>query len=236
MTDRKYLNGEDVKIGDVVFDPKGNERVVEEFLGPYMVSTVKEGESYRPCFNPKVLQLVKRADTPAITAADFPRVTFAPAENQFEEVARAIDSQLKLSSNPKDAVGSSKAGLSYVPMGPLYLVGLAMMEGAIKYGQFNWRDSAVDNRIYIDAAHRHLHKYWNGETHDPVTGIHHIAYCIAGLLVLLDAEQNGCLIDTRPTPMKEGLIDGISKLVPGVVAFANKELEARLAKAKSTGA
>lgn len=151
----------------------------------------------------------------------------------------------KLGANPKDAVGAAKAGLSYLPAGAMYLANLAMMEGAIKYGQFNWRESAVDNRIYIDACKRHMDKYWNGETFElgtpdlpedhpdflPATNLHHLAYVIAGCAIILDAEQNGMLIDTRPTPMKQGIIDEIAKLVPGIVARAKLEYERRQAKA-----
>lgn len=137
-----------------------------------------------------------------------------------------------LGANPKDAVGSAKAGTSYIPMPPLYEVGLAMMEGAIKYGPFNWRDSAVDNRIYVDAAKRHIDRYWNGQTRDPVTKTHELGLAIAGLMVLLDAEMCGKLIDSRPTAIPDGWIDAMEPRVALVKAFAEGERAKRLAKQK----
>jgi hypothetical protein len=45
--------------------------------------------------------------------------------------------------NPKDVIGSKKPAMSVIPAGVLFEVGLAMMEGAAKYGRHNFRATPV---------------------------------------------------------------------------------------------
>lgn len=100
--------------------------------------------------------------------------------------------------NPKDAVGIRKAGLSAVPCGVLYELGLAMLEGARKYGRHNYRVAGVRASVYYDAALRHLMSYWEGEDNDPDSGLSHVTKAIACLVVLRDAKMNAKLTDDRP--------------------------------------
>lgn len=100
--------------------------------------------------------------------------------------------------NPKDAIGSRKAGLRFVPRGPLYEVGLAMLEGALKYGGHNWRVAGVRASVYIDAADGHLDAFWEGEDLDPDSRLSHITKAIASLLVLRDSMMQGNWTDDRP--------------------------------------
>ena len=51
--------------------------------------------------------------------------------------------------NPKDMVGTRKAGISCVPQAVLAELGVAMLEGACKYGRFNWRASGVRASVYL---------------------------------------------------------------------------------------
>lgn len=101
-------------------------------------------------------------------------------------------------SNPKDAVGSRKAGLSCVPMPPLFEVGLALQEGARKYGRHNYRAIGVRGSVYFDAAMRHLSQWWEGEDLDPDSGVSHVSKAIAGLLVLRDSMIQDNWTDDRP--------------------------------------
>jgi hypothetical protein len=100
--------------------------------------------------------------------------------------------------NPKDAVGIAKATFSTVPGRVMAEVGLAMLEGALKYGRHNYRVSGVRASVYYDAALRHLVDWWEGRDIDPESGIHHVTKAIAGLTVLRDSMLEGNLVDDRP--------------------------------------
>lgn len=102
--------------------------------------------------------------------------------------------------NPKDRVGSKKPGLCILPFAVLYEVCLAFIEGARKYGPWNWRDEQVTESIYVDAAIRHLTQWMAGEDTDPDSGLPHISKAIAGLLILRDAQMHGCSYDDRKVP------------------------------------
>lgn len=101
--------------------------------------------------------------------------------------------------NPKDAVGIKKVPLSTVPCGPLLEIGLAMLEGARKYGRHNYRASGVRASVYYDAVvGRHIMPWWEGQDIDPDSGRNHIAKALAGLVVLYDSMLSGNWIDDRP--------------------------------------
>lgn len=101
--------------------------------------------------------------------------------------------------NPKDAVGTKKVPLSTVPCGVMLEVGLAMLEGARKYGRHNYRAAGVRASVYYDAVvGRHIMPWWEGQDIDPDSGLSHITKAIAGLTVLRDSMLSGNWIDDRP--------------------------------------
>lgn len=101
--------------------------------------------------------------------------------------------------NPKDEIGTAKVGLSALPWQVLLRVGLAMMEGAAKYGRHNYRASGVRASVYFDAAvGRHISAWWEGEDIDPDSGLHHIDKAIAGLMIMRDSMLQGNFVDDRP--------------------------------------
>lgn len=100
--------------------------------------------------------------------------------------------------NPKDAVGTGKVPFSTVPARPLAEIGLAMLEGARKYGRHNYRVAGVRASVYYDAALRHLTAWWEGQDIDPDSGLPHVVKAMACLVVLRDAELNLMLTDDRP--------------------------------------
>lgn len=101
--------------------------------------------------------------------------------------------------NPKDAVGTRKVPFSTLPFRVLHRVGLAMLEGALKYGRHNYRAAGVRASVYFDAVvARHLSSWWEGEDIDTCSGLHHIDKAIAGLMVLRDSMLLGNWIDDRP--------------------------------------
>lgn len=110
--------------------------------------------------------------------------------------------------NPKDAIASiSKAPLvSVVPwrVVPASAMGtvadwlaLAMLEGALKYGVFNYRTAGGRASIYFDAADRHLRDYERGVETDIDSGLPHLVKALASLVVLSDCEIGGNWVDDR---------------------------------------
>lgn len=100
--------------------------------------------------------------------------------------------------NPKDAIGISKAPMSTVSAAVLAEVGVAMLEGASKYGRHNYRATGVRSSVYYDAAMRHLMSWWEGEDTDSDSGMSHITKAITSLVVLRDAMIQDMCTDDRP--------------------------------------
>lgn len=101
--------------------------------------------------------------------------------------------------NPKDAIGIKKVPISTVPCGPILLAGLAMLEGARKYGRHNYRAAGVRASVYYDAAvGRHIMPWWEGQDIDPDSGLNHLDKAIAALIVLRDSMLSGNWVDDRP--------------------------------------
>src|SRR3569832_2708438 len=86
-------------------------------------------------------------------------------------------------SNPKDAVGIKKAPLSTVSAPVIAELGVAMLEGARKYGRHSYRALGVRASAYYDATMRHLMQFWEGEDVDPDSGLSHITKAIASFVV-----------------------------------------------------
>ena len=101
-------------------------------------------------------------------------------------------------SNPKDSVGIKKFYYSVIPWNVIAELGLAMLEGALKYGRHNYRGVGVRASVYFDAACRHLTTWWEGEDIDPDSGLSHITKAIASLTVLRDSMLRGNWSDDRP--------------------------------------
>jgi hypothetical protein len=99
--------------------------------------------------------------------------------------------------NPKDLIGSKKISTTILPDTAIFHAGAAMMDGARKYGPFNWRDQAVQGRIYLDAIKRHLALYAAGEDAAEDSGALHLAHVIGCAAILIDAAIHGKLIDDR---------------------------------------
>lgn len=102
--------------------------------------------------------------------------------------------------NPKDVVGVRKAPMSTVPGPVIAELGVAMLEGAAKYGRHNYRAVGVRASVYYDATMRHLIAWWEGEDTDADSGLSHVTKAIASLAVLRDAMVQGQVEDDRPPP------------------------------------
>jgi hypothetical protein len=70
--------------------------------------------------------------------------------------------------------------------------------GAAKYGPYNWRENSVAASVYISALYRHVAQWWDGEETDPESLMSHLAHARACIAIILDAQNNGKLVDDRP--------------------------------------
>lgn len=136
-----------------------------------------------------------------------------------------MESDSTKATNPKDMVGVRKTPMSCLPWRVLWRVGLAMMEGALKYGRHNYRAAGVRASVYFDAVvSRHIGPWWEGEDLDPDTaeldaagnpipgtGVHHIDKAIAALMVMRDSMLAGNFEDDRPPPgIQKGDLDKLN--------------------------
>jgi hypothetical protein len=114
-----------------------------------------------------------------------------------------------MNDNPKDVAGRNKVPLSLVPAVALAHEAEAFRYGAYEapradggrgYGPYNWRQTPVRASVYVDAALRHLLDYFDGENRAPDSRAHHLGHARACLAIVLDALEQGTLVDDRPTP------------------------------------
>lgn len=101
-------------------------------------------------------------------------------------------------SNPKEAFGSAKVPVGLVPDSAIIEESLAFLEGALKYGRYNWRIAGVRASTYNDAMERHRKRWWNGQDRDPLTRVRELASIRACCAILIDSEICGMLNDDRP--------------------------------------
>lgn len=133
-------------------------------------------------------------------------------------VARTVQ-EYRAGSNPKDAIGLTKVSVTKVPFVALLHAAHAMMNGADKYGSYNFRETKVQASIYIDACLRHVAAWFNREERAEDSGVHHLGHAMACLAILLDSQAEGNLIDDRPS----GGIGTIKALTEINAAIAEKK-------------
>lgn len=148
--------------------------------------------------------------------------------------------------NPKDALAGLKMPIDLVPDSLEILASLASLEGALKYGKFNYRARPVRMSVYIAALKRHVVRMNNGEWLDKKTKCPHISNIIKCAAIIGDAWLHGSLIDDRPPfnrgllklmDNSEGTIKHLQKIFAGhnPVQYTQKILEAELrTSSKST--
>lgn len=116
--------------------------------------------------------------------------------------------------NPKQQFGLTKVPFHYFPMTVLAEASVGMMEGALKYGAHNYRDTEIFASTYIDAALRHVLSFWEGEDNDAeACGLNHAVKAIDSLAVMRDAQICGKLIDDRPLRPPPEWLRGLMKTV-----------------------
>ena len=123
----------------------------------------------------------------------------------------------KKETNPKDIVGVKKVPFCTIPFRVLTGVGLALLEGARKYGRHNYRVAGVVASVYVDAMFRHMTAWWEGEDIDPDSGLSHIDKAIATLVVLRDSMYTGNWKDDRPPKVREGWVQDANKKAAEII-------------------
>ena len=104
--------------------------------------------------------------------------------------------------NPTTAPGALKPQMQLVPPTAALECAVRMMDGARKYGAYNWRETGVSTTVYAGAALRHIQSMMDGEWTDPECpfGSSHAAGLMACGAILIDAHHIGQLNDDRPIP------------------------------------
>ncbi len=118
--------------------------------------------------------------------------------------------------NPKDKLGAKKPQTWLNPRAALMHMAKAFEFGAygtdaegvqvrknadgspFGYGPFNWRDKKVKATVYIAAMDRHIAEYLDGDDKASDSKCLHLAHIMACAAILIDAVENGNLIDDRP--------------------------------------
>lgn len=184
--------------------------------------------------NKKLIRLMRSVPSWAQNTLD--RVT---AEKLNAELCKVSGTK---PTNPKDALGILKVPASTMsgPVGSE--VGVAMLEGALKYGRHNYRAIGVRASVYYDAVvERHMKLWWEGEDEDLDTcelapegcetgvvngkgqqvilgtGLSHITKAIAGLYVLRDAMIQNKFVDDRPPKSPAGWQNKLNEKVKSLL-------------------
>ena len=85
--------------------------------------------------------------------------------------------------------------------------------GAFKYGAYNYRDTNISTTTYHDAILRHFMLWADGEDTDPESKASHLAHIMACCALMIDAQENGKLVDERSkTGSVRPMLDRSAKL------------------------
>ena len=122
--------------------------------------------------------------------------------------------------NPKDLIGSDKIPMHLFPETAVVYGAMALLDGALKYGRTNWRVAGVRASIYVDAAKRHLSKWFEGQDIDEDSGLPHLAHALACIVIIIDALEAGKLKDDRM--VKGGYLEVLKKFTPEVKRLKEK--------------
>lgn len=102
--------------------------------------------------------------------------------------------------NPKNLAARTRVKVAMLPSAGVIHGAHACMDGAKKYGPYNWREpgKAIALMEYASAIQRHLYDWIDGEDVAPDSLCHHLGHLIASAAIMLDAIECGSAIDDRP--------------------------------------
>lgn len=155
-----------------------------------------------------LIDLITRPETVPFSSVD---AHSAANDSVFKKLAPG------LTTNPKDAIGSTKLPLHLWPAEATALGCLGMLEGMLKYGRSNFiAGDGVVASIYVAAAKRHIDAWFSGEECAPDTGNEHLANGLACLAIIVKARAHGKLIDDRDFAPNAGYRKLVEELTPNV--------------------
>lgn len=99
--------------------------------------------------------------------------------------------------NPKAAFGGKKPRLTLIPLTAQLAQQEAHLDGALKYGEVNWREVEIQYKTYADAALRHLMLAIHGEEQARDTKVSNLGAVMACCAILIDSAAHGTLVDNR---------------------------------------
>lgn len=117
--------------------------------------------------------------------------------------------------NPKDRIGATKVDFTLCPSTAYTAWALAQMDGANKYGAYNWRIEPIQLRTYIGAIQRHALDFLEDEHVALDSLIEHMGHIMSSAAIIIDAMRAGTFVDDRP-------VKGVGS---SVIAEANKFIE-----------
>ena len=130
--------------------------------------------------------------------------------------------------NPKQAMGDKKIQLQLVPSSVEIAIANGLVEGARKYGAWNWRDQPVQLMTYVGSLKRHMASWIEGEDIDPDgDGKRHLDGAIASLAIIIDAISCGSAIDDRPRVKNMGVINTLATQSYKIITEELQEWEDR---------
>lgn len=128
----------------------------------------------------------------------------------IDKTLRPVESPHLPGPNPKQAMGDKKIQLQLVPPAASIAIANGLVEGADKYGAWNWRDQPIQLMTYVGSLRRHMDAWIEGENVDPDGhGKTHLEGAIASLAIILDAISCGSGIDDRPRVKSDGVLNAL---------------------------
>ena len=109
--------------------------------------------------------------------------------------------------NPKQAFGDLKDQLALNPHSAAIEQSKAHRLGHNKYGFMNWRENPVEAMTYAHAMIRHIYEWIEGRDTDAESGAHPFGHVMSSAAIVIDAAEQGTLIDNRPRNRKNEFID-----------------------------
>lgn len=185
------------------FADEGSERLSDEGLRGFDLMPVESRRTVLRDLGEKDFILLygrERIHQMGIIPSDKPEMVEArhQADKDFEE--KVIPQMKYPDGNPKTQFGVTKPRATYTPPIPYLEYSKAHLQGALKYGPFNWRDDPVTMSTYLDAAESHIAKFRAGCDKASDTDIHELGHAMTCLSIVIDAQAYDTMIDDRWKP------------------------------------
>jgi Domain of unknown function (DUF5664) len=128
-----------------------------------------------------------------------------PKEDNFISLDKIADEIRQ--SLPKETVkgkkdDTGKADHTLIPIEALDAMAYAFMDGAKRYGEFNYRNG-IELRRLLGASLRHINKFLSKGTYDVDSKQNHLNHALASLAMAMFMYQNRPDLDNRPEDIKD---------------------------------